>query len=291
MRETLVCIRKTATGMPRRLPGRFSSLLIIHAQSFHAHLEGVDSQWSRAALDGPRKLTAAGARYTPLYSMPPSPPLPPSPPPLPPAFSWRPIDTSQFATAATRSSLEPAASATATGEIKSETGGVASDSWLLADLQIPPERQTGPTCGLVALHMATRALHANASASSPGVTELLAAAAERGFSTQVSQRGCSIRVRSHHTPSCAAMKACTAISHAAPLNRVRCFPRSTWRRWRGRRAGCALISSVTPLLSTCASTSPPAGAVPASPDPAPGPLSVRIHRCACALRERKRSTK
>ena len=159
-------------------------------------------KWSRATPDGPRKLPAAGARYTPLYSMPPPAPLPPSPPPLPPAFSWRPIDTSQFATAATRSSLEPAASATATGEINSETGGVASDSWLLADLQIPPERQTGPTCGLVALHMATRAIHANASAPFPGVTELLAEAAERGFSTQVSQRGRSIRVHSHHTPSC-----------------------------------------------------------------------------------------
>ena len=140
--------------------------------------------------------------------MPPPLPLPPSPPPLPPATSRRPFGSSPFATAATRSSLEVEEGGNEAGELNSERrelqepGGVALDSWLLADLQIPPERQTGPTCGLVALHMATRAIHANASAPFPGVTELLAEAAERGFSTQVSQRGRSIRVHSHHTPSC-----------------------------------------------------------------------------------------
>jgi hypothetical protein len=58
--------------------------------------------------------------------------------------------------------------------------------------QIEPERQTGPTCGLVALHMAANELWKRAPPASSHATadpfcsvqELLAAAVGRGFSAQ-----------------------------------------------------------------------------------------------------------
>lgn len=62
--------------------------------------------------------------------------------------------------------------------------------WLLADLQVEPERQVGPTCGLVALHMAAKTLWARAAEENTlyvetcSVDELLASAVERGFSMQ-----------------------------------------------------------------------------------------------------------
>ena len=124
-------------------------------------------------------------------------PQPPPPPPFPcPSPPPRPLHHSQ-------SSYDGPEAATKVSKSR-EFSAHDKDKglWLVADLQVEPEMQVGPTCGLVALRMAASALLAAASSdiqTSAGggeggtaahlprvceVQELLAHAVERGFSAQ-----------------------------------------------------------------------------------------------------------